>query len=196
MVVMGNTPEPPYDTPEYRLIGLERIVSSIDEHDEGAVAFLAATVTFLGDGDMVRRRRSSSEPPTTSGTPGTVRPVRELDHLRNPTMTASSTGSNSPWGRRPGSHPSRPGVSTRTRNDSPASGRRKEARATRSSRTDLRFRPRRMFLTPRLQDRLSPDSAPCNPSAQSSPLIGNSPSAFRSTSSILMTSCRSSGLRP
>lgn len=54
MGVMGNTPEPPWDSPEYRLIGLERIVSSIDEHDEGATAFLSATVTFFGDGDMVQ----------------------------------------------------------------------------------------------------------------------------------------------
>lgn len=29
-------------------------MSSTDEHDEGAVAFLSATVTFLRDGDMVQ----------------------------------------------------------------------------------------------------------------------------------------------
>ena len=41
-------------SPEYRLIGLERIVSSINEQDEDAGAFLSATVMFLGDGDMVQ----------------------------------------------------------------------------------------------------------------------------------------------
>ncbi|MFI9214320.1 hypothetical protein ACIGW7_40095 [Streptomyces sp. NPDC053253] len=46
--------EPAWDTPEYRLIGLERIASSIPEEDEGAGAFLSATVAFIGDGDTVR----------------------------------------------------------------------------------------------------------------------------------------------
>lgn len=54
MSFMVNTPEPPVGSPEYQLIGLERIVSSIDKNDEGAHARLSATVTFLGDGDMVQ----------------------------------------------------------------------------------------------------------------------------------------------
>ncbi|WP_455355920.1 hypothetical protein [Streptomyces sp. SYSU K217416] len=47
-------PEPAWDTPEYRLIGLERIASTIPEEDEGAASFLSATVAFIGDGDQVR----------------------------------------------------------------------------------------------------------------------------------------------
>jgi hypothetical protein len=47
-------PEPTWDTPEYRMIGLERIASTIAEDDGGAASFLSATVVFVGDGDMVR----------------------------------------------------------------------------------------------------------------------------------------------
>ncbi|MET7489386.1 hypothetical protein [Streptomyces sp. NPDC005538] len=47
-------PEPAFDTPEYRMIGLERIVSTIPEGDEGAAAWLSASVAFIGDGDMVQ----------------------------------------------------------------------------------------------------------------------------------------------
>jgi hypothetical protein len=47
-------PEPAIDTPEYHMIGLERIVSTIPEGDEGAAAWLTASVAFIGDGDMTR----------------------------------------------------------------------------------------------------------------------------------------------
>jgi hypothetical protein len=49
-----DRPEPAWGTPEYRLTGLERIVSTIDENDAGAGSFLSATVMFTGDGDMVQ----------------------------------------------------------------------------------------------------------------------------------------------
>lgn len=52
--MIGDEPEPAWNTPEYRLIGLERIVSTVDDGDQGAAAFLSATVTFVGDGDMVQ----------------------------------------------------------------------------------------------------------------------------------------------
>ncbi|UQI49792.1 hypothetical protein M1P56_35920 (plasmid) [Streptomyces sp. HU2014] len=54
-----DQPEPAWDTPEYRLIGLERIASSIPEEDEGAASFLSPTVAFIGDGDMVREAEVS-----------------------------------------------------------------------------------------------------------------------------------------
>ncbi|GAB2965932.1 hypothetical protein [Streptomyces heilongjiangensis] len=47
-------PEPAWDTPEYRLIGLERITSTIPDEAEGAAAYLSATVAFGGDGDEVK----------------------------------------------------------------------------------------------------------------------------------------------
>jgi hypothetical protein len=49
-----DQPEPACGTPEYRLIGLQRIVSTVDGDDEGAASFLSATVIFAGDGDMVQ----------------------------------------------------------------------------------------------------------------------------------------------
>jgi hypothetical protein len=51
---MKNTQEPPFGTPEYEMLGLERIVSTAGESHEGVSAFLTATVTFAGDGDMVQ----------------------------------------------------------------------------------------------------------------------------------------------
>jgi len=51
---MKNTQEPPFGTPEYRMLGLERVVSTAGEGREGVSAFLTATVTFAGDGDMVQ----------------------------------------------------------------------------------------------------------------------------------------------
>lgn len=51
---MKNTQEPPFGTAEYRMLGLERVVSTAGEGREGVSAFLTATVTFAGDGDMVQ----------------------------------------------------------------------------------------------------------------------------------------------
>jgi hypothetical protein len=51
---MENTQEPPFGTPEYEMLALERIVSTAGEGHEGVNAFLTATVTFAGDGDMVQ----------------------------------------------------------------------------------------------------------------------------------------------
>ena len=51
---MKNTQEPPFGTPGYEMLGLERIVSTAGEGHEGVTAFLTATVTFAGDGDMVQ----------------------------------------------------------------------------------------------------------------------------------------------
>jgi hypothetical protein len=51
---MKNTQEPPFGTPEYEMLGLERVVSTAGEGREGISAFLTATVTFAGDGDMVQ----------------------------------------------------------------------------------------------------------------------------------------------
>jgi Transposase, Mutator family len=48
---MKNTQEPPFGTPGYEMLGLERIVSTAGEGREGVGAFLTATVTFAGDGD-------------------------------------------------------------------------------------------------------------------------------------------------
>lgn len=44
--------EPAWGTPEYRLLGLQRVVSSVED-TEGVDAFLSATVAFAGDGDQV-----------------------------------------------------------------------------------------------------------------------------------------------
>lgn len=49
-----NTQGPPFGTPEYQMLGLERVVSTVGEGREGVSAFLTATVTFAGDGDMVQ----------------------------------------------------------------------------------------------------------------------------------------------
>ncbi|WP_067665999.1 hypothetical protein [Nocardia miyunensis] len=46
--------EPSRDTPEYRLIGLKRIASTLDTDSTDAAAFLSATVAFYGDGDAVQ----------------------------------------------------------------------------------------------------------------------------------------------
>ena len=51
---MKNTQEPPFGTPEYEMLGLERIVSTAREGHEGVSAILTATVTFAGDGDTVQ----------------------------------------------------------------------------------------------------------------------------------------------
>jgi hypothetical protein len=51
---MENTQEPPFGTPEYEMLGLERIVSTVGEGHEGVSAFLTAIVTFAGDGDVVQ----------------------------------------------------------------------------------------------------------------------------------------------
>jgi hypothetical protein len=51
---MKSTQEPPFGTPEYEMLGLERVVSTAGEGHEGVSAFLTATVTFAGDGDMVQ----------------------------------------------------------------------------------------------------------------------------------------------
>ncbi len=51
---MKNTQEPPFGTPGYEMLGLERVVSTAGEGREGVSAFLTATVTFAGDGDMVQ----------------------------------------------------------------------------------------------------------------------------------------------
>jgi hypothetical protein len=51
---MKNKQDPPFGTPEYEMLGLERIVSTAGESHEGVSAFLTATVTFAGDGDMVQ----------------------------------------------------------------------------------------------------------------------------------------------
>ncbi|MFJ5122363.1 hypothetical protein [Kitasatospora sp. NPDC088548] len=47
-------PEPAWNSPEYRTIALERVATSIPAGDNGAAAFLSATVAFFGDGDTVR----------------------------------------------------------------------------------------------------------------------------------------------
>ena len=59
--LMSNTEDQPetgtesaWDTPEYRLIGLKRIASTLDADSTDAAAFLSATVSFYGDGDMVQ----------------------------------------------------------------------------------------------------------------------------------------------
>lgn len=49
----GEHREPAWDTPEQRMIGLERIASSIPKDDHGATSFWSATVAFFGDGDTV-----------------------------------------------------------------------------------------------------------------------------------------------
>jgi hypothetical protein len=54
VIVRKDQQEPARNTPEYRLIGLERIASTIAEDDEGAASFLSATVMFIGDGDMLQ----------------------------------------------------------------------------------------------------------------------------------------------
>jgi hypothetical protein len=79
---MKNTGEPPFGTAEYEMLGLERIVSTAGEGHEGVSAFLTATVTFAGDGDMVQEAevfqraagyfRAHPELKVTA---------RELDHL-------------------------------------------------------------------------------------------------------------------
>jgi hypothetical protein len=48
------------------MLGLERIVSTAGEGNEGVSAFLTAAVTFAGDGDMVQEAGSSGGPPITS----------------------------------------------------------------------------------------------------------------------------------
>ena len=79
---MKNTQEPPFGTPEYEMIDLERIVSTAGEGHEGVSAFLTATVTFAGDGDVVPG--SGCLPAgrrLLQGPPGTDSHGRELDHL-------------------------------------------------------------------------------------------------------------------
>ncbi|WP_433635601.1 hypothetical protein [Nocardia sp. CA-120079] len=49
---MADTDEPAWGTVEYHLIGLQRVASSIEDGPQ-AEAYLSATVSFIGDSDMV-----------------------------------------------------------------------------------------------------------------------------------------------
>jgi hypothetical protein len=46
--------KPEWGTPEYDLRGLQRIVSTVHEDDDAKQAYLSATISFLGDGDMIK----------------------------------------------------------------------------------------------------------------------------------------------
>jgi hypothetical protein len=112
---MENTQEPPFGTPEYETLGLERIVSTAGEGHEGVSTFLTATVTFAGDGDMVqeagvfqRAADNFKAHPELAVTAANWTPSQVMTRT-------SGTPSCCPWSRQRGSVLTTPAASTRRR---------------------------------------------------------------------------------